>query len=628
MRFGQPEKRPRAQRTQEKVKQQGPVVRPKRTVQPEGLTEESQIDFDPIEGHHHDGADSRAVPLSGDVTGANTSATVEALQGVPVAAPTVDDDGRVPQYSSTTNSITWEPPLKAHNLLSVTHTDTTPDTAVRGDLVAAQGSPAKFARLALGASGTVLRSNGTDVAWSTDAHNLLSARHGDTTAGTVARGDLIAGQGATPKFARLALGATGTVVKSNGTDVSWGQVAFSELTGSLSAAQHGTQASTAGSTADHTGTLSANARLQAQKNGTNVGSPRPTFNFEEGANVTLTVTDTGSVVKVNIAASGVTSHALLSATHADVTAGSPVRGDLITAQGTTPAWGRLALGLSGRYLRSNGTDAAWAQIPHTDLTYSGLTAGQVLKASGASAASFASLSTADLSYSGLAAGQVLRATSATAASFGQLLHAQLGSIGADDHHSQAHVFFGSDHSDVSGTPAAGAIIYRNGSSQWVPLPVGSTDQILKVSGGGLPVWAAATSVATARAPVYGWRRANISSGADLTFKEMPGFDAVNTGERMAYSGTLVGISVVLDGDIGTAGQDYTVECYRATSDVGTYAATGVTCTIFGGGGTERSASATGFSVPFNAGDILTVFDKRTNGVNGRSSKCHLLVVFN
>jgi hypothetical protein len=438
----------------------------------------------------------------------------------------------------------------------------------------------------------------------------------------------VAAQGSPAKFARLALGATGTVVKSNGTDVSWAQVAFSELSGSLSAAQHGSQASTAGSTADHTGTLSANARLQAQKNGTNVGSPRPTFNFEEGANVTLSVTDTGSGVKVNIAAAGgVTSHALLSATHTDVTAASPTRGDLITAQGTTPAWGRLALGLSGRYLRSDGTEAAWAQIPHADLTYSGLTAGQVLKASGASAASFASLSTADLTYSGLTAGQVLRATSATAASFGQLLHAQLGSIGADDHHNQAHSFFGSDHSDVSGTPSAGAIVYRNGSSQWVPLAVGSAEQILKVDGSGLPTWAAVNSVATSRAPVYGWRRANINSGADPTFKEMPGFDAVNTGERMAYSGTIVGISVVLDGDVGGTGVGYTVECYKATSVEEGYVATGVTCTITGGPETQQSASGTGFSVSFNAGDILTVYDKRTGGVNGRSSKCHLLVVF-
>lgn len=41
--------------------------------------------------------------------------------------------------------------------------------------------------------------------------------------------------------------------------------------------------------------------------------------------------------------------------------------------------------------------------------------------------------------SGLTAGFVLRATAAAAAKFMQLLHADLGSVGADDHHAQDHV---------------------------------------------------------------------------------------------------------------------------------------------------------------------------------------------
>lgn len=40
--------------------------------------------------------------------------------------------------------------------------------------------------------------------------------------------------------------------------------------------------------------------------------------------------------------------------------------------------------------------------------------------------------------SGLTIGHVLKATGAAAAAFGQLLHSQLGSVGADDHHAQAH----------------------------------------------------------------------------------------------------------------------------------------------------------------------------------------------
>lgn len=47
--------------------------------------------------------------------------------------------------------------------------------------------------------------------------------------------------------------------------------------------------------------------------------------------------------------------------------------------------------------------------------------------------------------SGLTAGQVLRATGATTAAFGQLLHGQLGGIGANDHHAQVHAYDSTDH---------------------------------------------------------------------------------------------------------------------------------------------------------------------------------------
>lgn len=51
----------------------------------------------------------------------------------------------------------------------------------------------------------------------------------------------------------------------------------------------------------------------------------------------------------------------------------------------------------------------------------------------------------DHSVSGLTTGQVLRATGATTAAFGQLQHSQLGGIGANDHHNQQHSITGSDH---------------------------------------------------------------------------------------------------------------------------------------------------------------------------------------
>lgn len=58
---------------------------------------------------------------------------------------------------------------------------------------------------------------------SVTAHNLLSAIHGDTTAGSVARGDLITGQGASAKWARLVKGTANQVLAMDGTatDILW-----------------------------------------------------------------------------------------------------------------------------------------------------------------------------------------------------------------------------------------------------------------------------------------------------------------------------------------------------------------------------------------------------------------------
>ena len=59
------------------------------------------------------------------------------------------------------------------------------------------------------------------------AHNLLSASHADTTVGTVARGDVITGQGASPTWTRLAKGAASQCLQMDGTatDVIWGACA-------------------------------------------------------------------------------------------------------------------------------------------------------------------------------------------------------------------------------------------------------------------------------------------------------------------------------------------------------------------------------------------------------------------
>jgi len=61
------------------------------------------------------------------------------------------------------------------------------------------------------------------------AHNILSASHSDTTAASVVRGDLVTGQGTTPKWATLAKGAEAYYLRAGATDVAWGQIQGSEV---------------------------------------------------------------------------------------------------------------------------------------------------------------------------------------------------------------------------------------------------------------------------------------------------------------------------------------------------------------------------------------------------------------
>lgn len=59
-------------------------------------------------------------------------------------------------------------------------------------------------------------------------------------------------------------------------------------------------------------------------------------------------------------------HNLLSATHGDTLAAAVVRGSLIVGN-ATPRWSALAIGAAGRYVRSDGTDPSWQQIPASDI---------------------------------------------------------------------------------------------------------------------------------------------------------------------------------------------------------------------------------------------------------------------
>jgi hypothetical protein len=72
------------------------------------------------------------------------------------------------------------------------------------------------------ANQVIVTDNGADstVVLSIPPQPLLSAFHSDTLPGTVARGDIIIGN-STPKWTRLVRGAAGSVLFSDGTDISW-----------------------------------------------------------------------------------------------------------------------------------------------------------------------------------------------------------------------------------------------------------------------------------------------------------------------------------------------------------------------------------------------------------------------
>jgi hypothetical protein len=109
-----------------------------------------------------------------------------------------------------------------HQVLSATHSDSEASNASRGDLIVAQGATPLWKRLAKGAANYVLKMGANEPEWMTFIHNLLSGEHGDTTSAAVVRGDIITGQGATPKWTRLAKGTVNQVLKGGTNEPTWG----------------------------------------------------------------------------------------------------------------------------------------------------------------------------------------------------------------------------------------------------------------------------------------------------------------------------------------------------------------------------------------------------------------------
>lgn len=231
----------------------------------------------------------------------------------------------------------------------------------KGDLIAHNGTDSM--RVAVGASGFVLTADSTastGVAWLAAAagsggttHDILSATHTDTLASAVVRGDIIR-VNSTPAWARLAVGASARVLRSDGVDPSWAQVAAAtDITGTLAIGNGGTGATTATAAFNALDPLTTKGDLIAH-DGTD------SVRVAVGANATVLTADSGSVAGVKWSAIPTQQSALLDGgtVHTDTANRAPVRGAIIYAE-STPVWSRLAIGTAGQMLGNDGTDVAW-----------------------------------------------------------------------------------------------------------------------------------------------------------------------------------------------------------------------------------------------------------------------------
>jgi hypothetical protein len=162
--------------------------------------------------------------------------------------------GGVPTWASTS-------PGTSHDLLSTLHSDTTDGVVQRGDLIIGTSTPTvSWARMALGADGYVLRSDGLDMYWATTTGitevgtvnvgkwnaDIIEVAYGGTGTSTWTAGSLVYASG-TDELGELLIGNNGYILQSVNGDPEWVSTSslnmdISGMSGTLSTINGGTGA--------------------------------------------------------------------------------------------------------------------------------------------------------------------------------------------------------------------------------------------------------------------------------------------------------------------------------------------------------------------------------------------------